>query len=192
MLISLKQAYLGGVVTKKMIVQVPCSTCSGLGRTGGECVYCKGMGYSQTAHKRHFANTDICEYCMGTGFTDRCSDCSGKGLKTDVQDMSVNVPPGTPEGAILRQNNPGLHQKVQIRISVPPNYKVFPGKILYTPSVELIDVIKGYTLDVLGEDIEIPPYTFKDININDSILVRPNIIVSNRELFDTLVTNGLR
>jgi hypothetical protein len=57
------------------------------------------------------------------------------------------------------------------------------------PEVSLEKVISGYELEVLGEKVTIEPFTFNEININDDILVRPQLYVKDRELFESLVND---
>jgi molecular chaperone DnaJ len=189
--ISLQRGYFGGQFTKKLRVQKPCKTCGGLGRTGDYCSACNGNGFTKSnhAHGPHNIFTrNVCGYCGGTGFADKCSDCKGLGVYETTETLEFQIPSGTVNSTVLSAKGE-FHHKIRVHVDIPDDYKVFPGKILYMPNISLEKVIRGYDLEVLGKEVSIDPFTFNEIDINEDIMVRPQIYVENKELFADLLND---
>jgi len=187
--ISLKQGYYGGTFKKKIRVQKPCNTCGGLGRSGDYCPHCDGHGYTDGSVRNgphNIFSRSVCGFCAGTGFKDKCHSCNGLGVYETVEELEFVIRPGTINDAIVDAKGE-FHHKVRVHIIIPENYKVFPGKILYMPDISLEDIIKGYNLDILGQEVYIEPFTFNEINVNEDILVRPQIYVKDKDLFTSIV-----
>ena len=100
----------------------------------------------------------VCADCNGTGRTQKtrgglavgpvaCPSCSGKGRKTGVQVVPVNVKPGVYEGAKLQP--PGTTLLVIVHIKKHDLFTV-EGKDL------TLDVPVAYTVLVLGGQVSVP------------------------------------
>jgi len=85
---------------------VACSTCRGSGAKGAKaeaCRHCQGRG--QVVHPQgFFVVQTACSQCGGSGKTikDPCSDCRGRGVRTETSELTVAVPAGIDGGQTLR------------------------------------------------------------------------------------------
>lgn len=85
---------------------INCSTCRGSGARGAKaevCRHCQGRG--QVVHPQgFFVVQSTCQQCNGAGkiIKDPCSDCRGRGLRTETAEITVAVPAGIDGGQTLR------------------------------------------------------------------------------------------
>lgn len=110
----------GGVVDAVVRVERPCPACGGAGGTGEKtCPTCKGSG-TRTEKRGAFSTMHACTGCGGTGrvLTAKCGSCSGTGRASSNQRMSIDVPPGSSDGDLLRLRQPdGSSAIVRLRVS---------------------------------------------------------------------------
>ena len=92
-----------------------CARCSGSGRRRGteaRCTSCRGHGTLQW-HRGHMIFSTRCSECAGTGRLRHraCMGCGGRGVAEQVEEITVQVPPGVNDGTRLRvsaKGNAGL------------------------------------------------------------------------------------
>ncbi|MEZ5417898.1 MAG: J domain-containing protein [Vicinamibacterales bacterium] len=88
-----------------------CRACAGAGvvRTSADdCVVCDGQGVTRVK-RGHMIFTQPCDRCDGLGARVRvtCAQCGWEGLEPRGEVLEVDVPPGTPHGAVLRLEGHG-------------------------------------------------------------------------------------
>ena len=102
-------------------LQAVCPDCKGEGSEGGAsaevCPQCGGSGHTSRQGRRQggfFSFSSPCAACGGTGRrSDRvCRTCGGEGRVPQERQISLKVPPGVADGAVLRlggQGEAGVH-----------------------------------------------------------------------------------
>ena len=104
--------------TKEISLQLleDCGLCKGSGAKPGtkltDCKTCNGIGEVRKIQQSFFGQiTQIttCPICQGRGkvVTDPCTECKGKGQKTNKKQIEVKVPCGIDDGARLRWGGKG-------------------------------------------------------------------------------------
>ena len=109
--------------TKKLI-EVPlrggCEDCHGTGARNGTalepCEECGGRGQVRRSVQRGSAQLITiteCPVCHGTGrrVKERCPTCGGAGLLDQIRRISVDVPPGIEDHAVLRLARQGVSNR---------------------------------------------------------------------------------
>ena len=125
---------LAGVRTKLRInAEAPCQTCSGSGAAPGTrpvaCSRCGGSG-QVAVDQGPFAFAQPCPQCGGKGteITDPCPSCRATGTTMQPRELTVKVPAGVKDGAVIRVPgrggagaNGGRAGDVLVRIHVEPH-----------------------------------------------------------------------
>ncbi|OED29710.1 molecular chaperone DnaJ [Methanosphaera sp. WGK6] len=105
-------------VSKKIDVRhkKTCPTCNGSkaepGSSSKTCSNCNGAGQVRQVQNTplgQFATVSPCPQCNGEGqiIEKPCTDCRGKGLKSTVNTISINIPAGVETGSRLRVSGEG-------------------------------------------------------------------------------------
>ena len=106
------QAIFGDTVRMTIPRTVVCSTCSGSGARPGTglstCGRCGGSGQTQI-RQGIFSIRQACAACGGEGrvVSNPCTDCSGKGVVSTSDEISLKVPPGVDTGDRSRVRGKG-------------------------------------------------------------------------------------
>ncbi len=125
---------LAGVRTKLRInADAPCQTCSGSGAKPGTspvaCRRCGGSG-QVAVDQGPFSFAQPCPTCAGAGveIIDPCAVCSGRGTTVQARELTVRVPAGVKDGAVIRVpgrggagSGGGRPGDVLVRIHVEPD-----------------------------------------------------------------------
>jgi len=95
---------------------VPCAGCKGSGAASDgrsrPCPVCNGLGQLKNVSARgasKFVMIDSCGRCQGTGriIEGECPACSGRGKATEMRPVTVFIPAGVEDGAVLRVPDEG-------------------------------------------------------------------------------------
>lgn len=107
----------GGIAKEIQLKKlVTCEACKGMGNkpgtTWGECAACGGRGEVEQIQRSFFGEirrVGICPVCRGEGKKPKeaCRDCGGEGRLTGVDTITINIPPGVSDGAILKIDGRG-------------------------------------------------------------------------------------
>ncbi len=99
---------LAGVRTKLRInAEAPCQTCNGSGAAPGtrpvQCSRCGGSG-QVAVDQGPFAFAQPCPQCGGKGteITDPCPTCRATGTTMQPRELTVKIPAGVKDGAVIR------------------------------------------------------------------------------------------
>lgn len=165
--ITLEEAAFGAEKKIKIFKQVACSSCRGSGAEPGTesktCSRCGGRGQIRENRRTILGvvtTERTCPECRGEGkiISDPCRDCRGRGTVEKETEVSVKIPPGIDEGAILRhrgggeaapRNGPAGDLNVFIRVSPHPLFRR-SGVDIYC------EVPICFSLAALGGEIEVP------------------------------------
>jgi molecular chaperone DnaJ len=140
-----------------------CGTCGGSGSEPGSspqrCQQCGGHGrIVQSAGILSVQTT--CPVCRGAGqiVVHPCSQCRGKGTKSNIVELDVNIPAGVDEGMRVRLAGEG-----QPSLNGGPSgdcycfISIRPHKIFHRDGGNLVlQMPITYTQAALGADIEVP------------------------------------
>lgn len=164
--ISLAEAVTGKDYTVTVETFVPCKTCEGSGRKKGtgtkECPTCHGVGQVQRQQRTPLGviqTRTICPDCQGEGRIPEhpCPDCAGTGRIREKKNITINIPAGVFDGALLRvpgKGEAGEHGQPAgdflLRVHVTPD-PAFRREESDIHSEETISVFEA----VLGNEREI-------------------------------------
>jgi len=170
--LSLKEIASGVEKTIKIKRMERCKACGGSGAANSDavrtCQKCNGTGQIRQVSRSifgQFINVSPCPVCGGRGsvITDRCSSCSGKGIKPAEAYLKVKIPAGAAEGNYITlsgEGNTGAtgggSGDVYVFIEEKED-KLFTrhgDDVLYVLNISV-------TQAVLGDDVEVPTLSGK-------------------------------
>ncbi|MFA4846249.1 MAG: molecular chaperone DnaJ [Patescibacteria group bacterium] len=186
-----------------------CARCAG---TGGEpatgmktCDDCKGSGVQVTMQRTVLGNIQskrTCSTCQGTGEVPQktCTTCHGAGVERKRERLSVGIPGGVDDGALLRVQGKGEAVRggrsgdLFVRLHVKDDRR-FERDGIHIHSATTI----GFTQAALGDTIEIETVDGKgDLKIpagtqsGSQFRLRGKGVPSNRGRGDQIVTVEVR
>jgi len=169
--VSLEEVATGAEKTLVVQRQVRCRKCGATGDSPDgrtPCTPCNGTGKSPT---RRFLRSD-CATCHGKGYkpSQKCSDCSGAGMRGTEENLKVKVPPGVATGQKLKvkgKGNEGTEGAgdLYVILSVAEHllFRRRGADLLCEAPISLVDACLGFDLKVPTLDgsttIRIPPGT---------------------------------
>jgi DnaJ-class molecular chaperone len=124
----------GTTRTVDVLTRERCVRCSGLGGREGAirrvCTHCDGSGML-TQPKGILRVRRTCSACHGRGdeWSNPCPDCRGTGTRRQRSTIDITIPPGTPDGAVLRlagrgHTIDGSRGDVLATIDVTPHHRL--------------------------------------------------------------------
>jgi molecular chaperone DnaJ len=146
-----------------------CQNCRGAGqiKQADNCKHCNGKGMKQAAFTRgNMTFMSACDVCNGVGKQlNKCDSCSGKGFTTQNGSVTLSIPGGVVNGAILRN-----HQMIlQITVNSDPDMRLERENVITTLELSLLEALKGTkktVRTVKGEmNLKIPPKVKNKDNI---------------------------
>ncbi|MFP4635086.1 MAG: molecular chaperone DnaJ [Nitriliruptoraceae bacterium] len=161
--LTFEDALAGVRTTLRVTGDGPCETCGGSGAAPGTsprtCPSCGGRG-QVTVDQGPFSFAQPCSTCGGRGVTidTPCKTCSGEGRVVKPRQLTVKIPAGVRDGAVIRaagRGGPGVNGGP-------------PGDVLVTVHVEphplfgrkgddvTVEVPITYTEAVLGTKLTVP------------------------------------
>jgi len=161
--------------------RVVCHSCHGSGAKDSSamktCPACKGQGRVariQRTFLGNFQTVTSCPDCQGQGqiIKEKCPECNGQGIVNEVENFSIKIPQGIPDGVTLRFKEKGNSGRkgggygdLYVNIEVKPHDKLERkgDDIFTTLKLDVTEAVLGITKKVTtvhGEkDLEIPPGT---------------------------------
>lgn len=165
--LTFEEAVFGKTTTIRYNRQEECATCDGSGAKEGTspetCSRCGGSGRVIMEQNTPFGRVQTqaaCPDCEGTGqiIKEKCSDCHGKGHRTERHSLKVTVPAGVEDGNQIRlegqgdvgQNN-GPYGDLYIVFRVTPSdiFERHGTEIYYELPINIVQAS-------LGDEIEVP------------------------------------
>lgn len=183
--ISLKRVLEGGMEPVRFRRAKPCTACNGSGAKAGTtpkaCAECQGTGKkTHSASRGHtlFQSISVCESCHGRGqlVEHPCESCAGHGQVIAHEEVKVRVPPGAPDGLVLRVAGHGMAAPVPgaqsgdllVVLQTEPDTR-FERRgcdLFKAQGLSVSDAALGTTLDVEGLDghvkVTVPEGTQQD------------------------------
>jgi molecular chaperone DnaJ len=109
--VSFDEAMRGGDRAVAVARQERCRTCRGAGvleEAESRCIQCHGAGSTKSA-RGHMVFSRPCASCGGSGVNTqrRCPACGGQQVEMRTETITVALPAGLPDGAVLRVGGKG-------------------------------------------------------------------------------------
>jgi len=164
-----------GIKRKVLITKnSKCDVCSGSGaKTGTEmivCSVCNGNGQIHETKRSMlgtFSTVKTCDVCYGKGKVpkEKCSECKGQGVLRKQTEISVNIPAGVDNGAMMRLAGAGEAISggvagdlyIKIHVAKDSEYRKEGFNLVRDLNVKLTDALLGgdYNLETLDESIKL-------------------------------------
>lgn len=163
--ISFEDAVFGTESTLHLTIDDTCSHCKGTTVEPGHelktCPTCQGSGQVISVARTIFGNiqqASICRDCQGTGKVPEkvCSVCHGKGTERKSQDITLKIPAGIDDGAVIRlrdhgeavANGPKGDLYVNVRVKPHKKFTREGDLILSEEHVGMVEAALGTEIDV--------------------------------------------
>jgi len=163
--ISFEDAVFGTEAKVSMNIDDECSHCKGTTVEPGHelktCDTCKGSGQVVSVARTIFGNIQqatICPTCKGMGKVPEkvCSVCHGKGTERKSQKLTLKVPAGIDDGAVIRlrehgeavANGPKGDLYVNVRVKPHKHFTREGDLILSEQHVDMVSAALGTEVDV--------------------------------------------
>jgi molecular chaperone DnaJ len=167
--ISFEDAIFGTEKDVHMNVDDTCEHCKGTTVEPGyelkTCDTCKGSGQVVSVTRTIFGNiqqASICPTCKGMGKVPEkaCSVCNGRGTQKRAQTITLKIPAGIDDGAVIRlrehgeavANGPKGDLYVNVRVKAHKQFTREGDLILSEEHVNMVDAALGTTIDVATVD----------------------------------------
>lgn len=172
--LSFKEAVFG--VTRKVLLTKnnTCDTCDGSGAKKGtektQCTVCGGNGKVRETRQSimgSFTTVRECDECNGTGKIpkEKCSDCSGAGVKRSQNEISIKIPAGIQNGEVIRMTGQGeaisggQPGDLYVKIHVESHQTIKRDGLTLTTAlpIKLTDALLGntYRVETLDGTVEV-------------------------------------
>lgn len=163
--IDFEQAVFGTAVDLNLALDDTCEHCKGSTVEPGHelktCDQCKGSGQTVRVMQTMFGNIQqatICSKCSGSGKIPEkiCSVCSGSGTQHKKQDITLKIPAGVDDGAVIRlrehgeaiANGPKGDLYVNIRVKPHKKFTREGDLILSEERISMVDAALGTEIKV--------------------------------------------
>jgi molecular chaperone DnaJ len=163
--ISFEEAVFGTESDVSMTIDDACSHCKGTTVEPGHelktCETCQGSGQVVSVARTIFGNIQqatVCPTCKGTGKVPEkvCTVCHGKGTERKVQKLTLKIPAGIDDGAVIRLREKGEAVAHGPKGDLYVNIRVKPHKkftregdiILSEEHLNMIDAALGTEVEV--------------------------------------------
>lgn len=163
--IDFEQAVFGTEVDLNLTLDDTCEHCKGSTVEPGHelitCDQCKGSGQTVRVMQTMFGNIQqaaICNKCSGSGKIPEkvCSVCQGKGTQRKKQDVTLKIPAGVDDGAVIRlrehgeaiANGPKGDLYVNIRVKPHKKFTREGDLILSEEQISMVDAALGTEIQV--------------------------------------------
>jgi molecular chaperone DnaJ len=163
--ISFEDAVFGTEVPLSMHLDDTCEHCKGTTVEPGHelktCPTCQGSGQVVRVARTIFGNiqqASVCQQCSGTGKVPEkvCTVCKGKGTERKAQKVTLKIPAGIDDGAVIRLRERGEATAHGPKGDLYVNIRVKPHKkftregdiILSEEHIPMVDAALGTEIDV--------------------------------------------
>lgn len=170
--LTFKEAVFGVQKKVTLDMQDECSHCHGQRAEPGHgtkiCPTCKGAGHIPRVMNTMFGQMQqsvTCNSCNGRGKIPEkvCSVCKGMGTEKRKQTITVKVPSGIDDGAVIRLRERGEAVPdgvrgdlyINVRVSADKQFTREGDLILSSQSIDMIDAALGTEIDVATVDGEV-------------------------------------
>lgn len=163
--IGFEQAVFGTEVNLRLNLDTACEHCKGTTVEPGYelkiCDTCKGSGQVVNVTRTIFGNIQqaaLCPTCSGSGKVPEkaCSVCRGKGTQKKDQDITLKIPAGIDDGAVIRlrehgesvANGPKGDLYVNVRVKPHKQFTREGDLILSEEHIGMVEAALGTEMDI--------------------------------------------
>ena len=163
--IDFEQAIFGTEVDLSLDLEDNCEHCKGSTVEPGHdlktCDSCKGSGQTVRVMQTMFGNIQqaaVCQKCHGRGKVPEkvCSVCNGKGTQRKKQQVTLKIPAGVDDGAVIRlrdhgqaiANGPKGDLYVHIRVQSHKQFTREGDLIISEETISMVDAALGTEIEV--------------------------------------------
>ncbi len=163
--ISFEEAIFGKTEDLHVTIEDSCQHCKGTTAEPGHelktCATCKGAGQVMNVTRTIFGNiqqASVCPTCKGTGKVPEkvCSVCHGKGTERRAQVITLKVPAGIDDGAVIRlrehgeavANGPKGDLYVNVRVKPHKKFTREGDLVLSEEHINMVEAALGTEIDV--------------------------------------------
>jgi molecular chaperone DnaJ len=163
--ISFEEAVFGAESKLHLTLDDTCSHCKGTTVEPGHelktCPTCQGSGQVVHVARTIFGNiqqASICRECQGSGKVPEkvCTVCHGKGTERKSQDITLKIPAGIDDGAVIRlrdhgeavANGPKGDLYVNVRVKPHKKFTREGDLILSEEHVDMVEAALGTEIEV--------------------------------------------
>lgn len=163
--VSFEDAVFGTEVSLRLNLDAECSHCKGTTVEPGyqlkTCPVCQGSGQTVKVVRTIFGNVQqamVCRDCQGTGKVPEkvCSVCHGKGTERKSQEITLKIPAGIDDGAVIRlrehgeavANGPKGDLYVNVRVKPHKRFTREGDLILSEEHIGMVEAALGTEIDV--------------------------------------------
>lgn len=167
--ISPIESYYGSEKAINYVRDHSCGVCNGSGGERQTCNGCGGQGFQIKQFGTGFMVQQIrtaCPTCGGRGYTlvHKCYNCDGRGVKSQVNQISINLPNGSDNGQFLKLQNLGDFKNgeygdlvIQLEMINKDGFEKINDDLIYNLFLDL---------DEIQKDKFKIPHPDGDLNIN--------------------------
>jgi molecular chaperone DnaJ len=146
------ESYLGSEKTIRYLKNNHCSYCMGGGGDQQTCTTCNGTGFLIKTIGTGFMFQQIrtsCSSCAGKGFTllRKCLQCDGHGVKSEPNEIRINIPVGSDNGQFLKIPNLGDFRNgdygdlvIQVEMIAENNFEKINEDLVYNLFLNLEEI----------------------------------------------------
>ncbi len=170
--LTFKEAVFGAQKKVTLEMQDECSHCHGQRAEPGHgmktCPTCKGAGHIPRIMNTMFGQMQqsiTCNSCNGRGKIPEkvCSVCKGVGTERRKQTITVKVPSGIDDGAVIRLRERGEaiaegakgDLYINVRVAADKHFTREGDLVLSEQTIDMVDAALGTEIDVLTVDGEV-------------------------------------
>jgi len=148
------ESYFASEKTINYVRDHGCNICNGTGGDQQICATCGGQGFQIKQFGTGFMVQQIrtaCGTCGGRGYTlvHKCYNCDGRGSKSDINQITINLPYGSDNGQFLKLQNMGDFRGgeygdlvIQLEMISKDGYEKINNDIVYNLYLNLEEIQK--------------------------------------------------
>jgi molecular chaperone DnaJ len=152
--ISPLESYFASEKVINYVKDYSCNICNGSGGDRQTCHTCGGQGFQIKQFGTGFMIQHIrtaCPTCAGRGYTlvHKCYNCDGRGVKSDINQISINLPYGSDNGQFLKLQNMGDFRNgeygdlvIQLEMVSKDGYEKMNNDLIYNLYLNLEEIQK--------------------------------------------------
>lgn len=146
------ESFKGNEKTIQYMKDNHCAVCSGSGGEQQKCNTCAGSGFQIKTFGTGFMTQQIrtaCQTCGGNGYTlvHRCYNCDGRGIKSSLNDIKIQLPIGVDNGEYIKVQDAGDFRNgeygdliIQVELIGKDGYEKIGNDLIYNLCLNLEEI----------------------------------------------------
>jgi molecular chaperone DnaJ len=189
--VSFKESVFGAKRSVLIAKVSECDVCKGNGaKPGTELETCKTCGGSGRVHETRdsilgtFSSVRVCATCEGTGKIpkEKCSACSGRGVRRREEEIQIQVPAGIDDGEMIRMPQQGEAVKGGVPGDLYVKVHVKPHPVFHKEGINLVmDLPLKLTDALTGTSVSVETLDGKTLDVKIPAMSRTEEVLRLRE-----------